>query len=213
MFHPFILHEQTFHLLCEKALFWEQKNWLIVADVHLGKSSHFRRNGFAVPKGVADKTLDSLASIIHKVKPAQVIFLGDLFHSAHNEEWVLLANLIDTFHEVDFVLIEGNHDILNAQLYTEAGIIVVPEIIEGPFRFSHHPEPDENYYNISGHVHPAVELRGKGRQSLKFPCFYFGQQLGILPAFGEFTGTHVLTVQEGDEVFVCAGGKVLRANI
>jgi metallophosphoesterase superfamily enzyme len=28
-----------------------------------------------------------------------------------------------------------------------------------------------------------------GKQSLQFPCFYFGREYAILPAFGQFTGT------------------------
>jgi len=44
-------------------------------------------------------------------------------------------------------------------------------------------------YFFSGHLHPGIRIRGMGKQSLQFPCFYFGGQYAILPAFGRFTGT------------------------
>lgn len=211
MYQQHQLLGNSFQLLCEKALYWEDLNWLIVADVHLGKSSHFRRNGFAVPKSVSEKTLDNLAGIIHRLKPERVLFLGDLFHSDYNEEWKLLLNLLDTFFDVKFTLVEGNHDILHPDLYINAGMDVVPEVVEGPFLFTHHPV-EASSYNICGHVHPAVSLVGKGHQSLKLACFYFGAQQAILPAFGEFTGSHVLKPVKGASVFVCAKGEVIAVS-
>ena len=44
-------------------------------------------------------------------------------------------------------------------------------------------------YTFSGHIHPGIRIRGLGRQALQFPCFYFGDEYGVLPAFGKFTGT------------------------
>lgn len=200
---------EELELLCDKAVFWPAKRCLIIADVHLGKSAHFRKNGFSVPAKVATKTLDRLASCIENTQAAKVIFLGDLFHSAENAEWNLLAGLIDTFFAVEFVLVEGNHDILNAKHYTDAGIKVLDKIVEHPFSFTHHPEPETGHYNICGHIHPAVEMVGKGRQSLRLPCFFFGEHFGVLPAFGEFTGTFLLKPEKNDKVFICAPGKVL----
>jgi len=44
-------------------------------------------------------------------------------------------------------------------------------------------------YYFSGHLHPGIRIRGGGRQVLQFPCFYFGAEYAVLPAFGRFTGT------------------------
>ncbi|MES2628106.1 MAG: ligase-associated DNA damage response endonuclease PdeM [Bacteroidota bacterium] len=208
----FSILDQHLQLLCEKALYWEECNWLVIADVHLGKSSHFRRHGFAVPKAVSEKTLNGLAELISRLNPETVIFLGDLFHSVENTEWQLLSNVIDTFSDTRFVLVEGNHDILNPELYHHSGIEVVDELRQGPFSFTHHPQEEPELYNFCGHIHPAVELTGKGRQRLRFPCFFFGQRQAILPAFGEFTGTYVLRPEKEDKIFVCAKGTVIEVN-
>jgi len=76
---------------------------------------------------------------------------------------------------------------------------------------THHPQQriPEGYYNLAGHVHPAVRLRGFGRQRLRLPCFYFGAQCGILPAFGAFTGLGDLRICEGDRVYVVTAEEVI----
>ncbi len=48
-----------------------------------------------------------------------------------------------------------------------------------------------------------------GRQRLKLPGFWFGPRVGVLPAFGEFTGGAVVTPRPGDRVFVVAGDQVV----
>ena len=45
--------------------------------------------------------------------------------------------------------------------------------------------------------------------SMRLPCFWFGEKYGVLPAFGDFTGTHRIKPKKGDQVYVCAG-KVIR---
>jgi hypothetical protein len=55
-----------------------------------------------------------------------------------------------------------------------------------------------------------VHLSGVGGLSTTLPCFYFGTRYGLLPAFGDFTGTALIRPQSGDRVFVLVDGKVLR---
>ena len=71
----------------------------------------------------------------------------------------------------------GNHDILHPSAYTADNLKVYPDIlVEGPFCFSHHPLDNPTLYNIHGHIHPAVLLKGAGLQSMKLPCYHFGVQ-------------------------------------
>jgi metallophosphoesterase superfamily enzyme len=60
--------------------------------------------------------------------------------------------------------------------------------------------PDHGYI-FSGHIHPAVTIRGLGKQSLNFPCFYFGKRYAVLPAFSKFTGTFTIEPKAGENVF------------
>lgn len=44
------------------------------------------------------------------------------------------------------------------------------------------------------------------------PCFYFGTEYAIVPAFGSFTGSQVLTPKINDVIFVIAGNEVIRVG-
>jgi metallophosphoesterase superfamily enzyme len=85
-----------------------------------------------------------------------------------------------------------------------------------PFLFVHDindlTDQDNSKYTLSGHIHPAVQLKGPGRQAMKLPCFYFGKQYGVLPAFGSFTGTHVIEPKKDDDIFIIADSKILSAK-
>ena len=123
-----------------------------------------------------------------------------------------MGGLIFNYKHVSFELVVGNHDILKAEDYVENNIRLHPEhLVLGPFLLTHEPleEADGRGYNLAGHIHPGVLLRGKGRQAMRLPCFYFGQHGGILPAFGKFTGFMRLRPSKKDQVFVVVEERVL----
>ena len=206
------------------AMYWPAEDTLILADLHLGKATHFRRHGMAVPQYVQDETLDKLTGLLVDFRPARLLLLGDLFHSDYNDEWEDFADVITGFADTRTELVLGNHDRLTRHQYEKYDIRVLEEpYVEGPFAFSHHPmgrkelrellpECDvDQFYNLAGHVHPAAKLYGRG-DALKLPCFFFGQDSGLLPAFGSFTGTYTVGPKRGDRVFVLAGDKVVRVG-
>lgn len=200
-------------LLNEKAIFWPDKNILMVADLHVGKVTHFRKAGIPVPTKANDKNLEVLVFMLHRTKPARVILLGDLFHSRYNTEWESLRMLIQAFPEISFELVPGNHDVLSQGQYQRANLIVHEDLLEeGPFVLSHHPIDvvPNGMYNLAGHVHPGIQLRGKGKQFITLPCFYFGQHQGILPAFGAFTGLAKMQPRQNDQIFVVVDNSVIK---
>ncbi|MCB0633088.1 MAG: ligase-associated DNA damage response endonuclease PdeM [Saprospiraceae bacterium] len=196
-----------------RAVYWEEQNSLLIADLHLGKAAHFRRTGIAVPAAVGDANLDKLISLLLDYQPDRVLFLGDLFHSEYNNQWIAFCELLDQFSGIHFELVRGNHDVLDESFYERAGLEVHAEVLEiGPFLLTHHPLTElskEELYNLAGHIHPAVSLRGGGRQRLRLPCFFFGKHQGLLPAFGEFTGLASQSVGPDDRVFAIAEDAIL----
>ncbi len=198
----------------DKAAYWPAEKALLLSDLHLGKGAHFRRAGIAVPRAISGANFSRLLSLIKVFKPARVLFLGDLFHSDYNQIWPLFCEFTHEHAEVSFELIPGNHDILPEAAYREARMVRQPEILTiGDFSLSHHPLSDEERpagtYNIYGHIHPCVRLLDSTGNSLRLPAFFFAEQGGILPAFGEFTGCAEVKARIGDRVFVVVEGEVI----
>lgn len=183
---------------------------LLIADLHLGKSAHFRKNGIAVPKSTENINRTILRQLFKTHQPERVCFLGDLFHSTHNKEWEIFGELIKEYPNIQFELVLGNHDILEPELYQKLNFKISKTLIEKPFLFTHEPlENESELYNLAGHIHPGVRLRGKGRLTHRAACFYFGKNKGLLPAFGSFTGLYTLKIKKEDQVFVVAGEEVI----
>jgi DNA ligase-associated metallophosphoesterase len=196
-------------LLSEKAVFWKEKETLIVSDLHIGKAAHFRRHGIQVPSMVERNNLWRLSGVMAKTKPSRVFFLGDLSHSDRNVAWDQFADFCQNYTGVELILIKGNHDLISSHGLALANIKEVEAWEEGPFLFTH-DRVKTGLYNIHGHIHPAVRLKGKGRQSLRVPCFFFSKDYAVMPSFGDFTGSFVLTPQEGDAVFYPGETEVVR---
>lgn len=210
----FVLKDQHFLLLPEKAILWKEKELLLIADTHFGKVNHFRKSGISIPDGAAMKNLEILEKLLLQTKAKELIFLGDLFHSEMNSEWLFFKELLKKFKDVNFKLVQGNHDIFHRMTYHNGQFEFYEEALEmPPFIFSHEPlEKGASLYNLCGHIHPAVKLKGSAKQSLRLPCFFFAENLGILPAFGQFTGLYALRPKKKDSVFVIAENKVIRVS-
>lgn len=209
---PFL--DQTLLLLCQKAIYWKEEKALIAADVHLGKGGHFRKAGIAVPRDLAQEDLAVMSDLIHQHQPQKIIFLGDLFHSDMNADWDWFALWREQFPKLEIILIRGNHDIINDKHYQQLNITLHKELLIGPFLMLHHPLPSPKLqqaggYVLCGHIHPGVNLRGRGRQSITLPCFAFSDHQAILPSFGRFTGRVAIQHQQTDKVFGVLPDKIV----
>jgi len=205
--------EEEMQLLSEKAIHLPIHNMLLIADLHFGKVEHFRKNGIGIPSGASNKDFKTLKELVLKVGAKDVIFLGDLFHSDFNNAWYGFQELLQELDAYNFHLVIGNHDILDESKYENLKICHQMEV--GNLILTHEPLDViiEDKYNLCGHIHPGVKLTGRGRQNLRLPCFYFGAHTGILPAFGSFTGLHVLKPMENDRVFVVHDNVVIDVSI
>lgn len=188
-----------------KAIYWSAQKTLLIADFHLGKGAHFRRNGIMVHSGIDLVNLKNLNQLMKSFSVEQVVFLGDLFHSKYNQEWQSFEKYMQQHTATKFHLVMGNHDILPQSLYLSSNIIVHQETYcMPPFLLSHKPleEFPKDSFNLAGHIHPGVMLKGNAKQYMRVPCFYFTENQGIMPAFGEFTGLSILKPKKRDRIFV-----------
>ncbi len=206
---------EVLKLLRQKAIWLSHRKTLLLADLHFGKINHFRKAGIPVPAKANDKNTETLIDLLNETKPDRVIFLGDLFHSHYNEEWSVVGQILKHFSLCSFELVRGNHDIMSQLQYQRQKITVHENSLRlGDLMLSHEPMTTipEGNYNLAGHVHPGVRLEGKGRQALTLPCFYFGKESGILPAFGSFTGIALITPRKEDRIFVIVNNQVQQIN-
>lgn len=187
----------------DRAIYWEAEQMLIISDLHMGKAAHFRKAGIQVPNTITDTDLDKLSLLILKYAPEILLVTGDMFHHKMNSEVETFKLWRSAFPELRVILVKGNHDLLKAEDYDGLSLeIYAKEYLCAPFRFVHdQPKDEDEYYNISGHIHPGVTIYGKARQKLKFPCFYFGRNCAILPAFSVFTGLSKIKAENGDQFY------------
>lgn len=213
-----IINNNSFWVTAERCLFWEEENALIVADLHLGKSGHFRKSGIAVPQNLYKADLQRLMAQLYLFKADRLIIAGDLTHSEANKELDLFMKWRKDFSLLKIDLVKGNHDILADNWYDKGDIRVSSwKLTVGPFLFLHDlkghkklTQEEKKLYAFTGHLHPGISLKGKGKQSLRFPCFYFSSAYCVLPAFSRFTGTYTVNPQKGETVFAIAENKLIQ---
>jgi DNA ligase-associated metallophosphoesterase len=200
-------------LLRQKAAFLVRTQTLLIADAHFGKAVSFRRLGVPVPRGTTSENLALLTALIEETKARRVVFLGDFLHSQHSHAPSTLgavARWRAAHAALELVLVRGNHDDRAGDPPASLGFQVVDEPwIEGGLALCHHPEPRDASYVLAGHLHPCISLSGRAHDRLRLPCFHFGARVGVLPAFGSFTGMHPVRRGPGDRVFVATGESVV----
>jgi DNA ligase-associated metallophosphoesterase len=195
----------------ERAIYWPAKRMLIISDIHIGKSAHFRRSGIPVPATIGQKDLNRITKLTELYDADILAITGDMFHNNMNSDVEDFRSWRAQHPKLEIHLIKGNHDGLKMEDYEGLGIeIHQKELLLFPFRFIHDkPETKDEYFNITGHIHPGVTIYGKARQQLRLPCFYFSDTCAVLPAFSAFTGLSNIKPSEGDTFYAITPTKVV----
>jgi DNA ligase-associated metallophosphoesterase len=200
---------ESLELLPDRAILWRRASTLLVADAHLGKAAAFRAAGVPVPHGTTHDALERLTALSHSAAVRRVVFLGDFLHAATGRAPQTMQALGDwrAAHEaLDVVIVRGNHD---RGAGDPPGFQCVDgPLVEPPFVLQHQPADHRDGYVLAGHLHPAVQLVGPGRQHERLPCFWFRDRHAVLPAFGPFTGLATVAPGATDRVYVVAGDTV-----
>lgn len=206
MHYLLTLEGEVLWLLAEKAIYWPARQCLLIADAHFGKASAYRSLGQPVPQGTTRENLQRLDRLLSALPCTQVIFLGDFLHGPGSHASGTLSALRawrERNHELNLTLIRGNHDKRAGDPPADLRIEVVAEpLLMGPFALQHEPDAHPSHHVLAGHVHPVYRLRGKGRQSLRLPCFQIGSRISLLPAFGAFTGGYSVEKSDDRRIFV-----------
>lgn len=222
---------ERIELLPDRAVLWPGGGGgavptVLVADVHIGKTDTFRAFGLPLPDVDLDADLARLTALVRRTRACRLLILGDFVHAAAglNEQVIDQVSAWRAALDADVELVPGNHDqsamgprgsraqAPDVTLPSGWGITLRPDAyVDGPFRFCHHPQPGDGAYTWCGHLHPAV-IVGSGRLADRLPCFWLGATLGVLPAFGSFTGGRAVHPEPGDRlVAVTPEGLVMLA--
>ena len=203
-------------LLPERALFWPRAATLLVADAHIGKAASFRALGVPVPRGTTGGALARLDTLLDRTEAKRIAFLGDLLHAREGrapETVGALAKWRERHATTEMILVRGNHDRRAGDPPREIAIDCIDApLLETPFAFVHHPRAVADHYALAGHLHPAAVMTGPARQRERLACFWLGADVGVLPAFGDFTGVADVNAGPDDRVFVIAGEDVVEAR-
>ncbi len=187
MAHSFNFGGESFEVAGEAALYWHEQDALLVSDLHLEKASAYALNGQMLPPYDSVSTLEDIAALCAKYRPAKIISLGDNFHDDGGEQRLAesaAALLVDLACATEWIWITGNHDravsgIWGGRAFDElsmAGITLRHEAKRGD------PNPE-----ISGHFHPKFRQVLRGRMVAR-RCFVKSARKMIMPAFGTLTG-------------------------
>ncbi len=200
------------------AVFWEELATLFVADLHLGKSTTFRRNGIPIPAGATTETIVRMVRCIDTFAPERLVVLGDLVHAKCSWDDELLAGLSSAVNRIpknQFILLEGNHDRGSRSRWDQLSIQRYEAPYEMPPWTLLHDEANErpgrskgesNF--LAGHLHPAVKLVGMG-ESLRLRCFTLYDHCLTLPAFGVFTGSKIIEPRAGERIYAIVENEVI----
>ena len=209
----------TLTLTGDRAAWWHDERTLLLSDLHLGKPASFREKGAPVPEEVTASDLARVSSLIKRCNAARLLILGDLAHDRAAWREVTLdafAAWRRAHASLEVTLGRGNHDRWADDPPSSLGIeIVEPGWSFGGLAMHHEPPEDASRPALCGHLHPGVRLHPAGRTKrpgMRTPCYWFSGTLGVLPAFGRFTGCAMIRPRERDRVFVVGNGRVIEMN-
>jgi len=201
------------------AIFIEPIDALVIADLHLGFERELADSGIYFPRFQYQDIKESIAIIINKVSPTQVIINGDLKHKFAERTTQELNEVIDLLTYLSentgkVVVIRGNHDNFVKGLFKRFQKVefVRETYIDGETIFTHgHEVPSgidslKSNLVVIAHEHPAIALRDDVGAKVKLRALLIGptysnKDLIVLPAFSPISlGVEINLVTSKDQI-------------
>lgn len=216
---PFSFSGHDLLALPQAALFWPARRALLVADLHFEKASWFAQLGQMLPPYDSLATITDLEALVAATGATELWCLGDSFHDSAGVERLpaeARQRLEALTGALDWTWITGNHD---AAITDDCGGRIAVEAVVDGLLLRHQADPAEARPELSGHFHPKLRLRLRGKHVSR-RCFVATERKLILPAFGALTGgldaAHpeiVRAVGSGAEALVPVNDRLLRFPI
>ena len=174
-------------ILKEHALFLEEEETVVVADLHLGFEGALREEGISIPKFQKAQIVERLGTIIDRFEPRTLVVNGDFKHEFSRnlrDEWEEVLEVLDFLEtRVKPVMIRGNHDNFLQTILSKRGLKLQKSLNLAGMTLVHGHEvvPTEGRLVI-GHEHPILKLTDEVGASLRIPCFLVSDEVVVLPA-------------------------------
>jgi hypothetical protein len=172
------------------AVVWPARRLMAVADLHLEKGSAAAARGSLLPPWDSAATLERLAVLLRRHRPATTVLLGDSFHDRAGSGRLGAAErgrLVQFAAATELVWVLGNHD---PEAPTGLPGVAVAELVLDGIAFRHQAVPGgvaAARHEVSGHFHPKASVPTRGA-TVSRPCFVADARRLILPAIGAYTG-------------------------
>ena len=203
-------------LLCTpyKCLYWPEHNSLILGDLHLGKTAHFRKHGIAIPAQVLINDLQKLQQVLELYSADQLIVVGDMFHHNFNSDIEHFVQWREALPYLRIHLVAGNHDLHIYKDLHRTGIDSIQETLtlQG-ICFRHaYSEVCSGDFEICAHLHPGYYIRSKAGPGVKAACYLVADNHMVLPAFSDFTGLYTGYDPGPYHIYLATGRAVMQVK-
>jgi len=161
------------------------KDYLIIADLHLGLEEALNKQGILIPKFQFQEILEKLEKIIKEVKPKAIIINGDLKHEfglISEQEWSQVFKLLEFLTKKSkVILIKGNHDTILKPIAKKFNIEILEKLEIDDITILHGNKiiPIKTKTLIIAHEHPAISISSKIRSEL-YKCFLKGKYKNLI---------------------------------
>ncbi|MCQ9633387.1 ligase-associated DNA damage response endonuclease PdeM [Chryseobacterium sp. WG14] len=202
------IQNETFTLTNQRAAFWGKEKALVLSDLHIGKTAHFRKNGIALANHIMKSDLERLSALIECFQPEKFIVVGDLLHAGDNSDVDEFCTWRNQYPDIEFYLVEGNHDRISKSLEEKLCLhYKTPVLTMNGISFIHDFDAATSGFQVTGHIHPGIILNS-AVTSIRLPCFALSSNQLLLPAFSRFTGLDTKNLPEKSKFYAFTDAEI-----
>ncbi|MDO8055763.1 MAG: metallophosphoesterase [Candidatus Hermodarchaeota archaeon] len=175
---------------------------LVIADLHIGYERTLVKQEKSQSR-LTERLLHQLDTLVSRIKPTEIIILGDLKHTIRSfstQEFRNIASLLERLQKTaTLTVVRGNHD-ADLELVVPDGATIIPSSgfklsfdEERIFLLHGHAQPNQEILSCShliiGHFHPTIAIPAlKERKSIHRVWVRTGWQPTILEALSQWFG-------------------------